>query len=286
MNMLSIKLLSLLCWAVCAFIVSYHVLGDAQSGPRRFFASYVEYLNEQAARCFSFISAVPIALVQIGITFFLLVLLFSGAISFLVVLVLLGIIWPAPALHFSSKRKHRLAQIEASAAAFGMALANSLRASPNIVQALARTQEVVPPALGDEIGLSLKELKIGSSVDDVLKDLSARVGSTNLDLLLAGLLIGRQVGGNVSKVLENSASSLREMTRLDGVIRSKTAESKGQLWVLGLAPPLIFLVFDLLRPGYFKPLLDGGVGFVLLAVSVAFWITSIFAARKVLALDI
>ncbi len=286
MNQLTIKLLALACWAGCAFFLSHFVLADPESGPRRFFTQYVEYLNEQAARCFSFISAVPIALAQVGISFFLLILLFSGAASFLVVLIVLGVIWPAPALHFSQKRKARLAQIEASAAAFGLALANSLRASPNIVQALARTQEVVPPALSDEIGLSLKELRIGSSVDDVLKDLSARVGSTNLDLLLAGLMIGRQVGGDVSKVLENSASSLREMTRLDGVIRSKTAESKGQLWVLGLAPPIIVFIFDILRPGYFKPLLDGGVGLVLLVVSVSFWVVSLIAARKVLALDI
>ena len=44
---------------------------------------------------------------------------------------------------------------------------------------------------------------------------------------------GRQVGGNLPKVLETTAHTLREMKRLEGVIRTKTADGRMQLWVIG-----------------------------------------------------
>jgi tight adherence protein B len=76
------------------------------------------------------------------------------------------------------------------------------------------------------------------------------------------------------------------MSRIQGVIRSKTAESKGQLWVLGLAPPVIFLAFDTLQPGYFEPLKTPGAGPIVLAIAALLWLGSIIAAKKILMVDV
>ncbi len=46
------------------------------------------------------------------------------------------------------------------------------------------------------------------------------------------------------------------MARLQGVVRTKTAEGKAQLWVLAVFPALMLILFDTVSPGYFTPLTE------------------------------
>jgi hypothetical protein len=77
-----------------------------------------------------------------------------------------------------------------------------------------------------EVDLALKEMKVGSTLDQALLHMAARVGSRQLDSALSSILIGRQVGGNLPRVLETTAGTLREMRRLEGVVRTKTAGAR------------------------------------------------------------
>jgi tight adherence protein B len=140
--------------------------------------------------------------------------------------------------------------------------------------------------LKQEVELSLKEMKVGSSLDQALLHMAARVGSRQLDSALSAILIGRQVGGNLPKVLETTASNLREMQRLDGVIRTKTADGKVQLWVIGAMPFGMLMGMNAMWPGYFDPLKHSFTGYVIIGLAGASWIAALLLARKVLAVDI
>jgi tight adherence protein B len=117
-------------------------------------------------------------------------------------------------------------------------------------------------------------------------NMGARVRSMPLDATLSSILIGRQVGGNLTEILETTAGTLREMGRLQGVLRAKTAEGKGQLMVLAVFPAVILVAFDLMSPGYFDPLTSSTVGYVVIALATGLWIAAVLAARKILAVDI
>ncbi|MBX3252394.1 MAG: type II secretion system F family protein, partial [Myxococcales bacterium] len=111
-------------------------------------------------------------------------------------------------------------------------------------------------------------------------------GSRQLDSALSSILIGRQVGGNLPKVLETTAGTLREMRRLEGVVRTKTAEGKAQLWVIALMPFGLLLGLNVLWPGYFDPLTKSLVGYLIIIGCTSCWVASIVLARKVLNVDI
>jgi tight adherence protein B len=140
--------------------------------------------------------------------------------------------------------------------------------------------------LAEELGIVLKELRLGATVDEAMLNLTARVGSRSLEAVVCALLIGRQIGGRVPEILETTAETLREMERIAGVIRTKTSEGKGQLAVMALAPPFIFFVFDRMQPGYFAPLTQSLSGLVLFAGVVVAWAASIILARNILALEV
>ncbi len=116
--------------------------------------------------------------------------------------------------------------------------------------------------------------------------MSARIGSRTIDSALSAVLIGLQVGGNLPQVLETTAATIREMNRLEGVVKTKTSEGRAQLWVLALFPFCICYAFNMVSPGYFQPLESTFVGYIIVAIAMLFWIASIVVALKVLRVDI
>lgn len=191
-----------------------------------------------------------------------------------------------PVLTLERLRVLRIRAVELGMDAFIMTLANALKATPSIGNALAYAQPLLSPPLNQELGLALKEVRVGSTVDEALMNMGTRVRSLPLDATLSSILIGRQVGGDLVTILETTATTLREMARLHGVLRTKTAEGKGQLVVLAVFPALIVLGFDMASPGYFDPLTASVIGYVVIAISICLWIGAIAVARKVLAVDL
>jgi tight adherence protein B len=209
-------------------------------------------------------------------------LLFENKLVYLAVLPAIF----APALYLEQQRQRRVRAIESKIDGFVLALANGLKATPSIGNALGYTQPLLAAPLDVEVALALKEMRLGNTVDQALLSMAGRIRSTQLDAALSGLLIGRQVGGDLPKILEKTASTLREMARLQGVVRSKTAEGKAQLAVLAIFPAVILLLFDTVSRGYFDPLATSVFGWVVIALAIALWIGSLLMARKILAVDI
>jgi len=192
----------------------------------------------------------------------------------------------APAAWLRHQRQRRVRLIDAQVDSFLLTLANALRATPSLGRALAHTQRLVPAPLGQELGRLLAELRIGSDVDAALRDMGRRVGSEVLDAALLAVLIGRRVGGELTRVLETTAATLREMARLRGILRAKTAESRAQLWVLAVAPVLVLYAFDAVRPGYFDPLRQSASGWLLSGLAALLWVSSSLIARRVLSVKL
>jgi tight adherence protein B len=286
MSWLLLKTGALVCVALAAGFAVFAGLSVRDSALHRLVRQHIARLNAMSARCF----APPTGAKTTRLQALLSLLVIAGAVVAglhpFFALAGVALVWVGPYIDLEQKRRQRIARIDESVASFGMALANSLRASGNIGRALDRTRGVVPEALADELTVVQQELQLGVSIDDSLRSLGSRVGSVTFDLMLSGILIGRQIGGNLPEILETNSGSIREMARIQGVIRSKTAESKGQLWVLGLAPPVIFVTFDTLQPGYFDPLRNTAMGPFVLGIAGALWLGSIVAAKKILMVDV
>ncbi|HKU39841.1 MAG TPA: type II secretion system F family protein [Polyangiales bacterium] len=193
---------------------------------------------------------------------------------------------PAPAAVLRYLQKRRRDAIERKLDGFALALANALRAAPSIGRALQNLQSTLPSPLDAEIGHVLRELRVGSSIEQALTSFSARISSDPLDALLSAVLVARRIGGSLPETLEITASTLREIARLEGVLRAKTAQSRMQMWVLGCMPPVLLLAFESANPGHFAVLTGSPLGWALLAAGVACWAGALVIARKVMAVEL
>jgi tight adherence protein B len=269
---------------VSVFGAAYGIAHGAGLRARRFADAYTESLDAPLKRMLKpprgrlILTAQGIAVLASTS----LAMALQTAAPVLLVLVVL----PAPRLVLRYMQYKRCQAVEAKLDGFALALANATRATPSIARALGLLQSTLPVPLDEETEQVLRELRVGSSVEQALLNFSWRVGSASLDALLSGVLIAMRIGGRLSDVLETTAATLREMARLDGVLRAKTAQSKMQMWVLACMPILIVLGFDAVRPGYFDPLTRTQLGIMLLAGAILLWLASILVARKILAVEL
>lgn len=192
----------------------------------------------------------------------------------------------APVALLRHGREKRVLALEEQVDTWMLGLANTLRATPALGEALSYSARLVGPPFSEELDLMLKEFELGAALDDSLRAMAERIGSRTIRSVLSTLVVARGTGGQLSEVLETSAAQLREMARLEGVIRTKTAEGKSQAWVLALMPFGLLGAIHAIDPTFFVPLTTSTVGFVLIGIAVALWATAIGAARKILDLDV
>lgn len=272
------------CAAVAVFALVFGVATHRDGFAHRSWSSYVGHVDRALRNLFLPTRGALIALLQLAGA----ALCSAAGLAFsensLFVGVPLCLVLPPLGLLYL--RKQRVQAIEAKIENFLLTLANALKATPSIGSALSYTQPLLTAPLDQELELALKEMRVGSSLDQALLNVAARVQSPKLDAALASLLIGRQVGGNLTQILETTAATLREMSRLQGVVRSKTAEGKSQLFVLALFPAVLVFLFDWLKPNYFAPFTNNFVGALLGITALALWAASIALARKVLMVDL
>lgn len=191
-----------------------------------------------------------------------------------------------PYVHLSRKRAQHVRQLEGQMDALMVAFANALKTVPSPAAALAQVVLVLPDPMRLEIDRLLREMRVGGTLEQSLINMSARLKSADLDSALSAVLIGVQVGGNLATVLESTGATLREMNRLEGVVRTKTSEGRAQLWVLGVFPFAICMALKLVDPDYFTPLQTTAVGSIVTTVAVLLWLTSLVMARKIMQVDI
>jgi tight adherence protein B len=191
-----------------------------------------------------------------------------------------------PVAFIARERAKRIKSLEEQTDTFIFALSNALRTVPSPTAALQSIVNYVPNPTRQELERVVKEMRVGNTLEQSLVNMSARVGSRQLDAALSSVLVGLQVGGNLPLVLETTAGTIRDMRRLEGVVQSKTGEARAQLWVLASFPFFICAAFNAVSPGYFDPLQHTYTGFAVVAVAAFFWVVGLLIARKVLAVDI
>lgn len=165
-------------------------------------------------------------------------------------------------------------------------VANALRASPSLGDAIVSSATLVQPPMSQELDVLVKEYELGTPLDEALENLSERVGSRTLSATVQALKIARRSGGNLTDMLQSAAESLREFARLEGIVRTKAAEGKAQVFVIGLVPLPLVLGINYLDSKFFEPLLASLLGQLITSIAIVLWLAAIFLARNILDVNI
>ncbi len=266
------------------FLASWGISSDAESLGSRYWVRYTSHLDRSLRAMFIFTPGRKIASYQllVAVLFTAFALLAGNqGFYFFAAGALFG-----PHYWIKAKQKKRVETAEEQLPGFLQIFANALRASPNIGSALHSIVGSLEAPLKDEVALALKELKVGAPLDQALLHIATRLKSRPIDSAISAILIGRQVGGDLPKILDTTAHSLREIFRLEGVVKSKTADAKNQLIMLSLMPPVLVMFFSTMMPGFFDPLTQDIKGYLIAVGAAVAWVIALVWARKILAVDV
>lgn len=262
----------------------HNQISDRNSPAQTLWFKYTAHLDHHIKFQLLRRSASHIALIQlvvIGIAIALTILTSEIIFMVAVLAVLVG-----PWFVLQKKSSDRTTKLEEQLDGWLMLMSNALKASPSIGESLKSTANLVQPPFSEEVDLMVKENQLGTPTDRAILNASERIGSPVISGALATLVIARQTGGDLPTILERSANSLREMARLEGVVRTKTAEGKGQVVVLGLMPFVMTLILSWIQPGWLDPLTEHYVGYIITAIAGVCWFAGLVWARNILDVDI
>lgn len=191
-----------------------------------------------------------------------------------------------PALGVRLYRRRRLRRFEAQLADVLQHMANALRAGLSFHQSVEQVARDALPPLAQELGLYLKEVKLGVPADEALLAMAARVGSEDLELVAASTNLARQMGGNLAGMFETIAGTVRERFRLEGRIRALTSQGKLQGIIVAALPLFVAAFLDWYRPDLLQPLFETAYGYALVSAIVLLEVTGFVLIHRIVAIDV
>jgi len=125
---------------------------------------------------------------------------------------------------------------------------------------------------------------LGLPSELALREMARRTGLVEMKLLAEAVTVQQQAGGNLVEVLDKLTMMIRERFRINGKIRTLTAEGKMQAWVLLALAPAVFLLTLIFNSEYAMVLIQWNHS-ALLGVALALELVGAFVISKVVRVD-
>lgn len=133
-------------------------------------------------------------------------------------------------------------------------LSNGMKAGYSFLQALEMVAKEAPAPMSTELRRVIKENSLGMNLEDAMRALNGRVESEDWDLVTTVVLIQRQVGGNLSEILDKIGFIIRQRMKIKGDIQTKTAQAKVSGAMVGALPVGIGFMIYLINPEFMMKL--------------------------------
>lgn len=160
-------------------------------------------------------------------------------------------------------------------------MANSLRAGFSFFQAMELVSNEMPAPIGQEFKRVLREMNLGTPTEEALENLGKRVKSEDLEMVITAVLIQRQVGGNLAEVLDKISHTIRERVRINGEVRTLTAQGRISGLIIGALPLALLGVLSVINPSYAGLLFTHSIGIILLIGGIVSQIIGILLIQKI-----
>jgi tight adherence protein B len=230
----------------------------------------------------------PNALYRINLALIAFALLIVWAFSGLFVLALIVAVVAGfvPGVIFRVLKARRLQQFVTQLPEALQSMSGAMKAGASVVQAIEILVAESRGPISQEWGLFLREVRVGVSYEDALANLLDRVPSEELRLVVAGMRISREIGGNLAETLERLADTLRRKLEMEGKIRALTAQGRMQGMVMTLLPIFLGGVLYYMEPTHMGRMFTEVFGWITVSVVIIVLSVGYFFIRKIVNIDV
>jgi tight adherence protein B len=221
-------------------------------------------------------------------------IIFSAVLAFLALAAFKNIIavisvfilvWNIPRFLIGKRKSERIKTFDSQLSEGIMVISNSLKAGYSFLQAIAVTAEETKDPFSKEFKKLLKEMTLGITEEEALKNMLSRMESDDLRLIINAILIQKDVGGNLSEVLDNISETIRERQKIKSELKTLTAQGKLSGIIVVLIPIFLGLAIYVLNKEYMIVLFTTPVGLTMIGIAAINQVFGILMIRKIISID-
>jgi len=165
-------------------------------------------------------------------------------------------------------------------------ISRALRAGHSFATGLQLVGEEMSDPIAGEFRLAHEEVNFGVSLQQALLNLAERVPSTDLRYFVIAVLIQRDSGGNLTEVLGNLSTLIRDRFKLLEKVRVLAAEGKLSAWILAVLPFAVALVINVFNPGFMRLLWTDPLGLQMLNGALVLMVLGVIWMRQIIRIHV
>ena len=201
--------------------------------------------------------------------------------SILLVPFAMGLGYMLPTLWLRQRRSRRNRNFNDQLAETLSLTAASMRAGFSLVQSLANVSKDSQEPTKSELRRVGQEIQLGLNLTQSLDNLVLRMESEDLDLVATAIKIHSRVGGNLTTILDNISTTVRERAKLRREVRVITSMQRISSYVIGFLPVGLALIIFTINPTYIMKLFEPGWTLCIPIGAVFFWVVGFIIIQKI-----
>ena len=160
-------------------------------------------------------------------------------------------------------------------------MSSGLRAGHSLARAIDAVSREAEAPTSEEFARIINENRLGMDLGEAIMRGARRMKSDDLAWTSQAVDIHREVGGNLSEVLDHVAETIRERNQIRRQVATLSSEGRVSANVLMALPIGIALLLSVISPGYLSVFVTTPIGWLMVAVSVVLFIVGAIWMRAI-----
>ncbi len=191
-----------------------------------------------------------------------------------------------PMVYVRRRREQRLTAFEEALPDALDLLARAIRAGHPIGSGIKIVADEAGEPVASEFLRTFEEQRFGLPFEDTMLALTVRVPLIDLRMLVAAILIQREVGGNLAEVLDNLGDVIRQRFTVRRQLKVHTAQGRMSGYTLALLPVVVGSIIWFSNPEYIGLLFNHPQGQFLMISAAAMQLMGFLWIRRIINIDI
>jgi tight adherence protein B len=165
-------------------------------------------------------------------------------------------------------------------------VSRSMRAGHAFSVAMELAYREYSDPLAGELRRVFEEQNLGQPLEIVLRKLSRRVPSMDVQFFVSAVLLQKRTGGNLAELLDKLAQLMRERFKLRARIRAVSAQGLMSGRILSAIPAGVALMMFVVNPQYARFFIDDPMGHKLLAAGLGLQFAGYLIIKKIVTFEV
>lgn len=192
----------------------------------------------------------------------------------------------APLWYVRRKARRRVASFEGQFPDCLEFVSRSMRAGHAFSAAIEMAHRELSDPLAGELRRAFEEQNLGQPLEIVLRKLSQRVPSMDVQFFVSAVLLQKRTGGNLAELLDKLAQLMRERFKLRARIRAVSAQGLMSGRILSAIPAGVAVMMFVVNPQYARFFMVDPVGHQLIAAALGLQLVGYLIIRKIVTFEV